>query len=234
MSTSPVARGLVRPHVNASRIIAPITLFAIGALFLILTPVMNPVWFGPADSVTGSITSLDWNDHPTVSYEVAGTSYEMTSSYHSGSLTVGQSFDLVYNPADPTQAGTSGTRVGSFVFLGLGLAAAIACVILVIRLIVKYHSARSLLDHGRRIDAAVVDVTQNQNVHLRQKLLTTVTCEWESRDRVKHSAKSDGFFAASPLALHDLGLTTLPVYVDPREAGSCYVDVSSLTRRGRS
>lgn len=223
-ATAPVPRDRpVRVRINLVGVILPIVLVSVALLFALVAATLDGWHFGPVSATTGTIESSPTH-HAVIVYSVDGVNYRLQTSDNNPSWRIGQTVDIVYDPRHPARASTSMDRVTGLSLAGAASVAGVAGLAWAAGTAWRWRRDRDVVRRGQVVVATITSVTQQPTVHLGNKIMTRLTCQWTTPDRVDHSASSVGRFMARGTTLADLPVTAVPVYYDPDNPSRCYVD----------
>jgi len=220
-------------------------LFVFIGIFAITILKPDPTWLtvqGKVLSVTQTTASSSQSAMyvPVVQYTVGGVNYTLTSSESSSqSPTIGDSAEVLYNPASPTQAKVKQSAVFSVLVWLLpiaGILVFIAGIVGFIRSRNRTARIQNLLSSGVKVQGVVSEVSARQSNNTgvssndNSSVSYIIRVSATNLSGVVQTYTSDSVVGFGALALADFRTTpiAIDVYLDPSDATNYYVDISEI------
>lgn len=189
--------------------------------------------------VPGKVVSVSNNTHngsttytPDVTYTVNGQTYDVTSSFSSGSYPqIGSTKEVAYNPAQPGESKVvAGAGEMWFVYLFpiIGIVMVVLAPWLFVRSIRRSHDINSLLQTGQKIQGVLTDVltTGQSNNSTTYKMVVSAT----NLSGSVQTYTSDTIHGIAGITLAHFQNNPIPidVYINPSNPKDYYVDISDI------
>jgi len=181
-------------------------------------------YFGPSAKTTGEVVSLN-GSRPTVRYTVDGETYQVVTSEHGPQFSVGQQVLMCYNPRNPVQAQTCGSRVVATVFAVVGFPMLPVWVALIPWSIYKRGRMAWVIGQGHVVTATITGSRRLSIVHWGRTVLWRILCTWTDPATGKTHVFSSQYVWSKTDPVQVLvrhGATSVPVYTDPAKPGKNY------------
>jgi len=228
-----------------------ITSVIIGVVFIVIGIVSirfmqpDPTWLsaqGKVFSITQTTASSSNSAAyiPVVQYTVGGVNYTVTSNESSSqSPTIGDSAEVLYNPASPTQAKVKQSAIFSilvWLFPVVGVIIFVAGIFGFIRSRKRTARIQNLLSSGVKVQGVVSEVSARQSNNSTASSNENSSVSYIIRvsatnlSGVVQTYTSDSVVGFGALALADFRTNpiAIDVYLDPNDTTNYYVDISEI------
>ena len=226
-------------------------LFVFIGIFAINILKPDPTWLtvqGKVVSITQSVSSASSTSSssnsamysPVVQYTVGGVNYTLTSGESSSqSPTIGDSAEVLYNPASPAQAKVKQSAIFSilvWLFPVVGVIVFVAGIFGFIRSRKRTARIQNLLSSGVKVQGIVSEVSARQSNNTgvssndNSSVSYIIRVSATNLSGVVQTYTSDSVVGFGALALADFRTTpiAIDVYLDPSDATNYYVDISEI------
>jgi len=226
-------------------------LFVFIGIFAINILKPDPTWLtvqGKVISITQSVSSASSTSSssnsamysPVVQYTVGGVNYTLTSGESSSqSPTIGDSAEVLYNPASPAQAKVKQSAIFSilvWLFPVVGVIVFVAGIFGFIRSRKRTARIQNLLSSGVKVQGVVSEVSARQSNNTgvssndNSSVSYIIRVSATNLSGVVQTYTSDSVVGFGALALADFRTTpiAIDVYLDPSDATNYYVDISEI------
>ncbi len=161
----------------------------------------------------------------TIEYEVGGQTYSTVIDNGTNSRPVGSTFELLYDPLNPSDAREKSSSTVILITGILGGIFTLAGTILFISNIKKSSSKKRLLTSGIMLKGVITNVTVDTSVRVNGRNPVKAECEVvDPQTGEKYLYSSDGVFNG----LDSYIGAQVDVYVDPDDRSKSYVDLESI------
>ncbi|ADU73503.1 uncharacterized protein DUF3592 [Acetivibrio thermocellus AD2] len=163
-----------------------------------------------------------------IKYSVEGEEYYEIIA-HSPLMYVGREITVYYDPNKPRHVKTMGFVFDDLFLVGIGLVFFIIGISFTASQFKKFRLRKRLLETGRTVYADISEITLNTSYTVNSKHPYVITCKWKDPDTgLFYFFTSDNIWFDPEPIIHEKGITSLPVYIDPENPKNYFVSVKDI------
>lgn len=198
------------------------------------TPKEDRVYIDAVISRINTYEDSDGDKHSraVVSYTVDGKEYEIVLRTFRMGYHVGKQIKIYYDKDDPSHIGVDGENIFSSAFLLMfGLVFTSCGVSLLAKSTVGAWFSSLLARSGTKVDAEYAGVRYIREIGINGREPCVIQAKAFDPETMQQRVFSSEWFMTDPDALiRQAGITSFPVYINPRNPKRYYMDVSAVKK----